>query len=414
VERRRTAIPIPMNLAKTVVFIVSVLSVWQALAALPGTPARAVPIWSKEVLAGRENPRTGGTPHILPLDTNRAGVAFLSDGQLLVYEIDHDAGQLSSRISPEISSPFRLRLSLLDANSGKLAVNKDWGTRVHDSAIQVTAGGVLVKTGEIARLYTPDFAKSHDLTVPPENGSYLVTSVSPTGQTIMTNRISQKLNVSHFDVLDASTLKVRYSWNQSPPLYHHYSISDRRIAAVDFNNHSIVVSEFGSNKWTTVGEPSGLCASMNMPTLYNDQQLVYGCDRLIATSTDGHVLMTESYPSGDTPSGKTVVAQRGRFIAVSLDTKEVKKHLLSEPSVRITATHIVVYDLILKKQILTVNVNPLPKNDYAFALSADGSKLAVLSDRKVSVYSVQATPSSARASGCRGFPRPYSCPPRSS
>ena len=78
----------------------------------------------------------------------------------------------------------------------------------------------------------------------------------------------------------------------------------------------------------------------------------------------------------------------GRFVAVSLDTIEVKKHFLAESSQRVTATHIVVYDLILKKQILTVNVNPLPKNDYDFALSPDGSKLAVLNDRKVSVCGV--------------------------
>jgi hypothetical protein len=381
-----------MNLATIVVFTVSVLSVWQTLAVQSGTPAREVPIWCKEVLGGPASPRRGGTPHIVPLDSNRAGVAFLNDGQLVVYEVDHDTSQLSSRISPGISSPFRLRLSLLDADSGKPALNKDWGTRVHDSAIQVTTGGVLVKTGEIARLYTPDFAKSHDLTAPPDNGSYLVTSVSPTGQTIMANRISQKLNLSHFDVFDASALKVRYSWNQSPPLYHTYSISDRGIAAADFNNHSIVVSEFGSNKWTTVGEPSGLCASMNMPTLYNDQQLAYGCDKLIVTSTDGHVLMTDSFPSGDTSSGKTTVAQGGRFIAVSLDTKKIKKHLLTEPSVRITATRIAVYDLTLKKHVLTVSVEPLPKNDYDFALSPGGSKLAILNDRNVSVYSVPVEP----------------------
>jgi hypothetical protein len=37
-----------------------------------------------------------------------------------------------------------------------------------------------------------------------------------------------------------------------------------------------------------------------------------------------------------------------------------------------------------------VDVAPLPRNDYDFALSPDGAKLAVLNDRTVSVYSVPA------------------------
>jgi len=129
-----------------------------------------------------------------------------------------------------------------------------------------------------------------------------------------------------------------------------------------------------------------------MPTLYSDKQLVYGCDKFTATSTDGHVLMTDSFPTGDASSGKTTVAQAGRFVAISVDTTKVKTNLLSEPSVRITATHIVVYDLVLKKRVLTVSVEPLPKNDYDFALSPDGSKLAILNDRNVSVCSVPVQP----------------------
>jgi hypothetical protein len=280
---------------------------------------------------------------------------------------------------------------VLDASSGKLAFTKDWGTRVDDSAIHVTTGGVLVKTGEIARLYTPDFAKSQDLTLPLDKNGRLFISVSPTGKTIIINRLNQRLNVSHFDVFDGSTLKPRYSWSESPPLYHHlYSISDEAIAAVDSSN--IIVSEFGTKRWRTAGKGSGFCASHNMPTLYSDKQLVYGCDKFTATSTDGHVLMTDSFPTGDASSGKTTVAQAGRFVAISVDTTKVKTNLLSEPSVRITATHIVVYDLVLKKRVLTVSVEPLPKNDYDFALSPDGSKLAILNDRNVSVCSVPVQP----------------------
>lgn len=197
---------------------------------------------------------------------------------------------------------------------------------------------------------------------------------------------------SHFNVLDVATGKVRYSWNESPPLYHYYSISDEAIASVDSDSHSIIVSDFGSSGRRKVGETVGRCANQNMPTLYTDEQLVYGCDKLIVASTDGHVLMTDAFASGETSSDKTAAAQNGRFLTLALNTIEVKNHFLRESSMRITATRLVVYDLALRKRVLTVNVNPLPQNDYDFAMSPDGSKLAVLNDRDVSVYAVPVHP----------------------
>jgi len=39
-------------------------------------------------------------------------------------------------------------------------MTKDWGTRPHDSAVQITSGGVLVKTGAIVKLYSTDSPKA--------------------------------------------------------------------------------------------------------------------------------------------------------------------------------------------------------------------------------------------------------------
>jgi len=36
--------------------------------------------------------------------------------------------------------------------------------------------------------------------------------------------------------------------------------------------------------------------------------------------------------------------------------------------------------------VLTLDVKPLPKVDFDFALSPDGSKLAILNDRNVTVF----------------------------
>jgi hypothetical protein len=50
---------------------------------------------------------------------------------------------------------------------------------------------------------------------------------------------------------------------------------------------------------------------------------------------------------------------------------------------------IVVYDILSKTERARCEVSPLPfLVNFSFALSADGSKLAVLNDRTVTVYSV--------------------------
>jgi hypothetical protein len=243
----------------------------------------------------------------------------------------------------------------------------------------------LINTGDVVKLYSTDFASAQNLTLPrADEGDMSITSVSPTGKTIMINHFNPKWNVSHLDVFDAGTLTLKHSWSQSPRLYNDYSISDKGIAA-----SGVVVTDFGHTTWAMVSKAIGHCEG-NLPTLYSDDGLVYGCSKLIAASTNGHVLMTDALRSGEEVSARRAVARGRRFVAVSLDTVEIKKHFLTEQSSRVTARHITVYDLTLKKRALTVAVDPVRrlKNDYDFALSPDGSKLAILNDRNVSVYAV--------------------------
>ena len=109
-------------------------------------------------------------------------------------------------------------------------------------------------------------------------------------------------------------------------------------------------------------------------------------------STDGHVLMTDPLDKMGSPTHSPnrnfAISQNGQRIAVSLDSMNVKKHFRSEENVRRVSTHLVLYDLHLRQRVLNLNITPLPEHDYDFALSPDGSKLAVLNVRNVSVYSV--------------------------
>jgi hypothetical protein len=275
---------------------------------------------------------------------------------------------------------------------------KDWGTRVHESSIRVTTGGLVVQTGEVLRLLTKDLIEHQALTLstmPRQNDdrwSEPIISVSASQKTFMVNRFNQKSNISLFDVFDGNTFKVRYSWIQSPPLYDLYSISDQAMAAVSMpQQKGILYSEFASGKWRPLGDKSesgcNLLAYIGFPNLINDEQLVIISDgRVCLCDIEGRCAALSRID--DLLGEKTAISQDGRFVAISLGHLEIKKHIFAEPSTNIVSRRIAVYDVPARKWALMLHLCPLPKNDYDFALSPDGSKLAILNDRRVSVYSV--------------------------
>ena len=385
------------------------------LAAQP-TSLRQSPDLSQEVLPDLSHTRPGVAPHLLG-SSNRAGVAFLRDGQLIVYAVE-PTGQLSSRKSPELSSAFELRVSLLDVKSGKQILKRDWGTRPHDSAVQITTGGVLVQTGGIVKLYSPDFTEARDLplTLDP-NGKYF-TSVSATGDTIAISHYFKKEQnwISHIDVVDASTLKIRSSWDQDPPIFY-LSMTDERFITKDPFHRIVYLTRFGNTSQSKAvplvgalrqGCPRGIGFKM-----VSDESIVlWDCNEVLLLSRSGVFSALDSFtdsasagPAGSqcgtyTPSmfnKVAMVASDAPLVALSLPAIKVKKHLLTEPSVCLTGLQVAVYDLSRKQRVFTVDVDPLPKNDYDLALSPDGSKLAVLNDRRVSVYSVPVPPSNGGA-----------------
>ena len=345
---------------------------------------RGSPVWHKAIVPVLK--RDNGLNAVL-IDSNRAGVVFFDEDRLVVYAVDQEIGQLSSRRSPEISSPFRLNIWIVDVSSGAIQAHRDVGTRIYDSSVQVAGGTLLVKTAGTVRAYSPDLAKSHDVPLALDPNVRLLMTVSPTGKTIMLDRPPKKYllgEMNHVDVLDARSFEIRYSWKESPLLGQSYSISDQAIAAK--RDDSIEVADFATGKWVRVGIPSGVCFAQNIPTFCNDDELVYSCDKFIVASTTGKILMEDAFRKGDGASGKTATARNGRFVAVSIDTIKISKHIFTEAHWGVVDTHINVYDLSLRRSVASIEVKPLPKNDYDLALSPSGSKLALLNDRDVSVY----------------------------
>jgi hypothetical protein len=389
------------------VFICLLLVASRLIANQTASSDSVAPLWTIVVLQQESNnfaKRTADAAMQIPRDS--PGVAFLDNDRLIVYETG-PTGKLSSRANPDISSAFRLHATVIDPASGRLMLTKDWGARPYGSSIQVTRSGILVRTGEVLRIVSRDFSEVQRWTYPEipntsdsRHCDERTISVSPTGETVMVSCYNFKLNSAHLEVWDSNMSKAKYSWNETrqPDVFlHSHSISDTGIAAMDLRQQNMIVTQFDSTVWKTLdvgtNQPESEIFCGNFPTLVTDSWLVNVCTNgFLLVSTDGHVLMTDPLDKMGSPTHSRnrnfAISQNGQLIAVSLDGMDVKKHLRSEDRVRRISTHLVLYDLHLRQRVLNVNITPLPERDYDFALSPDGSKLAVLNDRNVSVFSV--------------------------
>ena len=340
---------------------------------------KAVPLWSQRLLAPDDRKVTLKTPSFHGREPT--GVAFTDNGRLIAYRQDW-TGKLSSRTSPDISSSFRLHAIVFDAVSGKEILVKDWGVRAHNSFIGVTDGGILVRTGPEVKFYSRDLSELQHLVLSEADTSII--SISATGRTVLLNQYDRK--ESHFEIRDGSTFELKKSWSEAPPLRHLYSISEVAIAAADSDQKRIVLSDFGSGRWKAL-DGSFKAGCIYSPALLSDKLLASEvCGKFVILSTEGATLLEDS-PEKDESEGEQIEASRyGQVVATSLVRR--KGGGFFDTDIRRVNDRIAVYDLSRKRRVLTVEVLPLPKKPCDFALSPDGTKLAVLNDGVVSVYAV--------------------------
>jgi len=383
-----------VTFAKVVGVVCSICFVGLTPAAQEAPGASVSLLWSQDLVPALRRTKSGMG--------RLSGVTFLDDTRLIAYAVDQDLSQLSSRISPEVSSSFRLHAWVVDATSGKVEAHREWGTRRQDSDVEATAGGLLVKTGGIVRLYSPDLAQARELPLELDPNGLYFTSVSITGRSIAVSHYFQAAQrwISHVDVLDANTLRIRYSWNQYPPVFG-FSMADETFQTISLRRVGIAAFEHPGRSKLLLDEIKERCAADPGGGMVSEQSILRReCNEVVLLDAGG-----SSYSLGPfngrgsrwaggnncTPFGtyyRAAVASKGRFVALELPDLKIKKPLLAEWSTCVSGLAIAVYDLALKKRVITVKVDPLPMNDYHFALSPDASKLAILNDRNVSVYSL--------------------------
>lgn len=345
-----------------------------------GFPRGSHPAWKRLVLDTNEHGSRISRP-----SNEFASITFLDNERIAVSE-EKPTGTLTQRLSVTDSSAFVLTMHVLNASSGATALSMTWPTRRLESSVQAVAGGLLIRTGSVLRRFDSGLKQVSDTTLEESGTDKWAVIVSSTRQNVVLRHHSTTLN--QFALIDGSTLEVKKRWDERPawpPLQLPYSASDEALARADSNQQSILYSYFGSGKWSSLKASKAGC--FTSPVWINRTSLIDADCELSLITISGDVLMRVRPAKHWSFDGKLAVSQNGRYIAAKQDTG--KGGGVWDTDVRWTATRIVVYDLSLKAASFLVDVAPLPLDTYDFALSPDGSKLAVLNDGIVSVYAVQ-------------------------
>ena len=190
-----------------------------------GSAETPSPMWARSLTEDLGSARQ--MDHGKLRDHDRAGLVFLDNDWLVVYE-RRAVPALSSREGLQ-TSRFRLRASLLRAATGELQLRKEWGTRLHESGVYATTGGLVVRTGRTLRLCSRDLEEIRRLELSTQDlcddRGVVAVRVSGSGRTVLTTSWGLNPYRTCFEVRDGDTLKQRSFW-VGTTYWSAYSLSD--------------------------------------------------------------------------------------------------------------------------------------------------------------------------------------------
>jgi hypothetical protein len=358
-----------MKIAMLIFFVA--LLVVSGSSAVNGPAGSPKQLWSSNQLMGDVD--IGKAVSSSPFNNGRVSILFPDNERLMFYRQVHEVGSLVTR-EDRSKSPNQLEIKILDAKSGDVVSQKRLPTGPYGSRIYVTLGGFVVQSGTTVWFYSSAFEQLGQRSLAENDPvSRLFLSVSTSGKTVVLNHATR--TNSSIEIIDGQTFQSKQKWEQGR-LYQPYSVSDHALAVPDFQSGDILVQQFGAQAYKRIST-----ACLQGVTFVNDTQLFNTCTAQLY-SLDGASLMRDS-PKG-TPGRETRVGADGKHLAMVVSTERGGGWL--DTTRRLVAMSIFVYDLQSGNRLTTLEVKPLPRLVFDFALSPNGSKIVVLSDHNVSLY----------------------------
>lgn len=360
------------------------------------TAELVTPIWSANLSTAIGNSPVGvvggGLGHEYVYEPKRS-VWFTDDHTVVATFVTserRDNPKLPLREPLDENLLLRLRPVFLDAESGKIRSTPDWPAGSRDASIVATHDGKFVtQTGGGLTLYSPELKELKKLRLPPTptDLSQCCAHSSPTGKSILF--IASNLRTTSavpWIWVDTDSLDVVRSWEEVQS--GAVGISDGVIAmttCVWFYKCDPAVEIRGLNTtWTTVASASRQDKPQPQFVTGEFLYLLGNSTRLVRT--DGTVIFNEDTHIGGCWSGGAVPSAGGqRFVVPSCKLKGRVEML--DLGGYIVLDKFLVYDSPFVGVSHVLNVKgPKFRDTMLFAISPNGSKLAVLNGESLYVF----------------------------
>jgi hypothetical protein len=341
---------------------------------------------------------------------------FTTDNTVVATFVVHrqeEKPEVAQRGSLDRALPLRLRVIVLNADTGKVDSTRDLPTDSRKARIlAVHDGKVVILGANQLTLYSPDLLPAKSLTLPAGGADKWSSRTSPSGKDILLNTALFGRGVWVW--VETDSLKILASWEDSPSGF--LTISDESLATstcwwgnecrswIESPNGGEACREIGAPKCESKIQVRGLWSDWKTIALgekyqftqfvNNDVLFVPGKNTAKFIKPDGTLLLEEPKVRrswGTWNTGVVPSAEGQRFVIPSCQWKggiaslDVSSHQVLEK--------IFVYDVgsQIKTQAFDVR-GPRIKNDMEFALSPHGTKLAILNDEFVEIFQLPSRP----------------------
>lgn len=297
---------------------------------------------------------------------------------------------LSTR-SSDANLSLRLRGLLLDAATGTIKANSSWGSESTRAMIVAAHDGKFVtQSGSELTLYGRDLKVLSNFRLPRLQEYEWVAFPSPTGENILflSPVLVDREEPRSWMWLDTNSLQPLHSWQD--PLEGHLAVADDKIAEVAcaFSPQAclprVQVKDIGG-KWSVIATGSGYY----QPQFISQDLLgVWGGDSLTLMGPDGQLISRGNLRGAGalatSAGGERFVVPifnvKGRIAALDISGHSLLKQLM-------------LYDVPSRSWSYTLDVKgPNIKDVMKFALSPDGSRLAVLNGEVLYMFDLPPLP----------------------
>jgi len=320
-------------------------------------------------------------------------VAFLDDGILAVsFYRQNDHPGLSRRDGTP-GSEVVFHSVLLDPLTGSVRGQRTWGNAGNWNALlPLENGSFLIQDDKWVKTYSRELKEigSKKLGVP---GDLLPRfSVSPSGHSLYEFQDwydAKRGWITRIDVLDPATLLTKQS--KLTPGHKHETVSDNQVVylptafkgalrlfvySIDDSSPAKSPDLFDQSNSTAKALAKSGCQSA---TFIDNAVLAITGDcpsvMLIRSGEEFAEIYSPEYRVG----GEIRPSSGGQRFAFS-------RARMKEPPSRITYLELCVYDLAKRRVVFTTTVIPLPQHKFTFAISPDGSLLALQTDGLLRVW----------------------------